>query len=138
MAALRVSVRGRGARDAKQPHVERFQLLVENLQLGDTRPGLSQLVSDQVSEAVALGADVGLRTGQQLTDLLQGEAESLSTLDELEPANCLPSVDPVAGLGSGRRPQQPPPPRSSEELKWRSQPAWPAPRFASLFPPYLG
>ena len=44
-----------GAWDPKQPQVERFKLLVEDLQLGDTGPGLGQLVSDQMPEAIALG-----------------------------------------------------------------------------------
>src|ERR1700716_1624212 len=83
-----------GARDPKQP-------------LGDTRPGLGQLVSDQVPEAVPFGADVGLRAGQQLTNLLNGKAERLGALEELKPANCFPSVDPVARLGPGGWSQQP-------------------------------
>src|SRR5438128_1757972 len=57
-------------------------------------------------EAVALGADVSLRAGQELTDLLEGEPKRLGPLDELKSANCVPSVDPVPSLGSGRRPQQ--------------------------------
>ena len=89
----------------QEPHVKRLQFLVEGLQLRNPRPSLSELVSHQVTKTVALSADIRCGAGQELTDLLEGEAESLGTLDELKPANCLRPVLAVAGLGSPRRPQ---------------------------------
>lgn len=87
------------SRRPEEAHVERLQLLVQGLQLGDAPSGIGDFVSDQVPQLAALRAGIRAGAGEKLSHFLQGEAQSLGSKQELQPPNDLWAVYAVASLG---------------------------------------
>jgi hypothetical protein len=94
------------SRAPDESDVERLQLQILGGELCDAPSGVRDLVSDQMSETVAFRTSVLARASQQLTHLLQREAECLCAQEELKPANGIRAVHAVAGIcPRGRRDQ---------------------------------
>ena len=95
-----------GSQAPEESDVERLQLLIQDSELCDAPSGVRDFVSDQVPETVAFRTSVYAPAGQQITHLLQRDAERLRAKEELKPANGIRAVHAVAGVGPrGRRDQ---------------------------------
>lgn len=84
----------------EKPDVERLELVFQRLERYHAFPCRSQLVRDDVAHAIALSTDVGSSTIQKFSDLAQREAERLRPPNELESAQSLRPIDPIACLTS--------------------------------------
>lgn len=72
------------------------------MKFGDAPPGVCDLVSDQVSYAVAFDGRVGSRTDQQSMNFPESEAQGLRPKEELYSADRFWLVDAVPGVAPRR------------------------------------